>query len=176
MVDGKCVSQSQPTTKIGTATNLQTTPTAKTSLGSSSVGTKKPSSTAVKLGTSKQSTPATATLGATKPVPLGSSRIEESSTPNTANPTKIISEDSIKAIKEKITLGGGVSVNSQNKPRTAIYDNIDAKQTLGSSSGKAISTPTITPTYRPFPVTEAKPVTKADESAGYRYLGTPLKQ
>lgn len=118
------------------------------------------------------------------PISIGSSRtrVADYSTPNTANPNKTISEDSIKAIKEKITLEGGVSVNSQSKPRTAIYDNIDAKRNLGGStsvsttSGKAITTPTITPVARPFPVTEAKPVTEADEASGYLYKGVPLKQ
>lgn len=118
------------------------------------------------------------------PISIGSSRtrVADYSTPNTANPNKTISEDSIKAIKEKITLEGGVSVNSQSKPRTAIYDNIDAKRNLGGStsvsttSGKAITTPTITPVARPFPVTEAKPVTNADEASGYLYKGVPLKQ
>jgi hypothetical protein len=136
-VAGKCVSQSKPSAKIETATNLQIRPTATTVPSFSSptvvVGTKKPSSAAV-----KQSTPTTVTIGATKTVTLGSSKIEESSTPNTANPNKTMSEDTIKAIREKITLGG-ISVNSQNKPRTAIYDNIDAKQTLGSSSGVSIT-------------------------------------
>lgn len=172
MVAGKCVSNESTVSPKKTST---------TTLGGSSVV--RQVSTPAKVESAKVTISSSGAAVPEKEAVTSGISIETRSTPNTANPNTVISEDSIKAIREKITIGGGISVSSQNQPRTAIYDNIDAKRNLGGSSGttvvsgKAIVTPTITPAYKPFPVTEAKPVTKVDDDAsGYRYTGTPLKQ